>query len=187
VIALSIRRGIGVLLLGAALLTSCRGGESSGGLLGGGSGSELEEAAIERGVIVDAESSDPTGLYERNHTSGSDGFCLTPGDGSDFRFAATISFGTDLFCEGQGMAERDGSKLRLSFEGAPGCSMDAEYEGDAIKLGGTMPEACRPLCSQRGSFAGAEMRRVGWTAADAARLASKRDVAGKLCAKPVLE
>lgn len=177
-----------VILAGCGILLAFAGCRDAGDgpVFGGGSGNALEEAAIERGVIVDAETSEATGLYARNHTSGSDGFCLIP-DGSDYKFAASISFGADLFCEGQGVAERDGSTLALKFDAAPGCVMGAEYQGNAIKLDATMPDACKPLCSLRGSFAGAELRRVGWTTKDASQLASKREKGAKLCAAPASE
>ncbi len=163
------------------LLAGCDRGDPAGGLLGSGAGSELEEAAIERGVVVDAESSDPVGLYERSHTSGSDGFCLIPESGAQFAFGVTVSFGTDLFCEGRGTTTRDGAKLALTFDGAPGCAFDATYEGDAIKLAGVVPDACKPLCSPRGTFAGAEMRRVGWDEKSALSLKSRKEQGGVLC------
>ncbi len=168
-----------------AALAGCDRGDPAGGLIGNGAGSELEEAAIERGVVVDAESSDPVGLYERIHTSGSDGFCLIPGGGDQLSFGVTVSFGTDLFCEGRGKATRDGAKLALTFDGAPGCAFDATYAGDAIKLAGAVPDACKPLCSPRGTFAGAEMRRVGWDDTSAQTLKSRKEQGGVLCEQAI--
>lgn len=180
-------QGRALLLAALLVLAGCNRGEPAGGVLGGGAGSELEAAAIERGVVIDAESSEPMGFYERSHTSGSDGFCLMPEilnkPGAKYSFGVSISFGTDLYCEGRGTAIRDGANLALTFDDAAGCAFDATYEGDAIKLAGTVPDACKQLCSPRGTFAGAEMRRVGWDAKSALSLKSRKTDGTIMCNK----
>jgi hypothetical protein len=165
-----------------ACLSACGAGRNPVDAITGGAGSDLEQAAIDNGVVVDAQTSDPVGLYNREHTSGSDGFCLVQSD-SGYDFAAVVSFGQDLFCQGAGSARRSGAALSLRFDGAPECNFDATFEGDAIKLAGQVPDACAKLCTPRGTFAGAEMRRVGWDANAAARLKSRTKPITLLCKK----
>ncbi len=161
-------RRIALFCLFGMALASCGRDEGGGTMFGGNSGSDLEQEAIARGLVVDAETSDPVGLYRRSHVSGEDALCLLSDSDDAYRFGVSISFGSDLFCEGVGTATRSGTQLRLIFNGAPGCSFSADYVGDAIRLPGAVPDACKALCSPRGTFAGAEMPRVGWDAASAA-------------------
>ena len=127
----------------------------------------IEAAARDANLVADAGSTAPTGLFERRHAAGSDSICFLP-DGDDYRFALRASFGTTLTCEGSGSARHDGDQIGFDFAGG-GCAFTATYDGNMVRLPGTVPEGCSAYCGPRASMSGVAVERVGWSEADARR------------------
>jgi hypothetical protein len=133
----------------------------------------LEAAAIEAGVIPDPDSSDITGLYARD----TDRVCIVPA-ASAYRIGVFVDYG-DQHCGGSGVVTRVGETLTLDFPSAPGCSFDAQFEGDRITFPGKVPDACATLCEQRASIAALNVDRLSESISEASTL---RDAKGKaLC------
>src|SRR3546814_10966001 len=82
----------------------------------------LEVAARQRGV-VQADASDPTGVFERAHELGRDAMCVVPDGAGRWRFALTAAFGSALSCRTQGRIPRAGDAWRLTFAAVPDCSV----------------------------------------------------------------
>lgn len=133
------------------------------------SGSGLERAAIESGVIADVARVSPTGLYRRRHEAGSDAMCVMPAGGGAFRFGAQVVFGADERCTGRGTAKRAGDKLILSFADADHCIIVAQYDGDRVAIPGAVDMKCNALCNGRGTMEGVSFPRVAAEAAIARR------------------
>lgn len=138
------------------------------------SGTGLERAALESGVIADASRISPVGLYQRRHEAGSDALCVIPSDGENFRFGAQVMFGAEERCIGRGTAKRAGDKLILHFERASGCIVVAQYDGDRVAMPGVVDMKCNRLCDGRGTMEGVSFPRVA-TEASAARRATDFD------------
>lgn len=133
------------------------------------SGSGLERAAIETGVIADAAKVSPVGLYQRTHEAGRDSLCVMPDAKGEFRFGTEAIFGTEQSCRGHGTARRAGDKLILSFAGGDRCIIVAQYDGDQVSLPGVVDMACADLCEGRGNLEGVSFPRVASDAAAALR------------------
>ncbi|MGN6818475.1 MAG: hypothetical protein ACTHJR_07375 [Sphingomonas sp.] len=104
----------------------------------------LEAAAIEAGIIDDPANTDPTGLYQRDR----DRICVVP-SARAFHIGLYVDYGDTYYCSGQGEATRAGETLHVDLASAPGCSFDAEFEGDRIVVPGRLPDACQKACSPR--------------------------------------
>lgn len=137
------------------------------------SDSPLESAAREANLVVDPNDTPPTGLYELRHSGGTDAMCLLPADGASYRFGMVASFGATLMCEGSGQARHRGAVVTLDFDGAD-CTIEASYDGQSLAMPGVVPADCSTLCGPRASLSGISVARVGWGAADAQRLRSRR-------------
>lgn len=156
----------GALIFGMAmLLVGCRDTDAEPSPID--ADNPLEVAARDANLVADAATTPPIGLFERRHAAGSDSLCLIP-DGDAYRFAITASFGTTLSCEGGGAARHDGNRLSFDFDGAE-CAFVADYDGNAVRLPGTVPAGCSALCGPRASLSGVAVDRVGWDEADARR------------------
>lgn len=134
--------------------------------------SGLEAAAIEAGVIPDPKHADITGLYTRE----TDRVCVVP-SATAYQIGVFVDYGDDQHCSGLGDVTRVGETLHVAFSDAAGCGFDARFEGDRIVFPGTVPDACRMLCSQRASIAGLTVDQLSDSAAEAATL---RDARGRL-------
>lgn len=165
-------KSIAPLFLASLLLGSCREQEASAPPID--AGNPIEMAAREANLVEDPDTSPPTGLYERRHSSGRDAVCITPAGLGSYRFGLIASFGTELICQGQGSATQDGAALKLSFKDAA-CEIEAVYDGRTIRLPGTVPEGCADICGPRATIAGVSVTRVGWSEADAISLKSRRE------------
>ena len=132
----------------------------------------LEAAAIEAGVIPDPKNADITGLYTRE----TDRVCVVPA-ATAYQIGVFVDYGDDQHCSGLGTVSRVGETLHVGFSDVDGCNFDARFEGDRIVFPGTVPEACRKLCSQRASIAGLTVDQLSNSAAEAATL---RDARGRL-------
>ncbi len=135
----------------------------------------LDIAASEANLIVDPNTVPPVGLYQRSHVAGTDGLCVADAGSDNLRFGIVMHFGPTLVCEGSGTAQHDGTTLTLAFTGAD-CKIDADYDGQSVRIPGVVPAGCAALCGERASMSGGAMLRVGWADADATRLRSRRDV-----------
>lgn len=173
------RRAIAVVAL-ALLVAACgRGGAGAGGGADGVSanGPDLETAAIAAGVIPDPANTDLTGLYARD----TDRVCIVP-DRLDYRIGIYVDYGSRQSCSGTGRATRAGNTLQVRFDAAPGCALDARFEGDRIVFPGVLPDACRKLCRGRASLAALDVNLLSNALPEAAAL---RGDGGKLlCAQP---
>lgn len=125
-------------------------------------GARLDALAAEEGLLPDGGDRSPEGGYGRTYAGGRDRMCLVEAvaDGT-YRFALEVRIGQDQGCRGGGSAVLDGGLVRLSFDGASGCTIDARYEGDRLVMPGRVPEPCARLCSRRGSLAGVAFPRIG--------------------------
>ena len=109
---------------------------------------DLERAAIAAGVVRDPADTDLTGLYARE----TDKVCIVP-DTVGYRIGALVDYGERQSCAGAGRVTRSGETLHVEFDGAPGCSIEARFDGERIDFPGRVPAACGKLCSARASFA----------------------------------
>ncbi|WP_327754664.1 hypothetical protein VVT58_05140 [Sphingobium sp. SJ10-10] len=144
-------------------------------------GSGLERAAIETGVIEDAAQIPAIGLYQRTHEAGRDALCVIPAKNGDYRFGLEATFGEDQSCTGGGSARRAGDKLILSFSHSDHCIVVAQYDGDQIAFPGVVDMKCADVCKGRGSLEGVSFPRI---ASDAAAALQARDSAGYPLCKP---
>lgn len=136
---------------------------------------DLEQAAIERGLIRDPNDHEVIGLYARD----TDRICITK-DSLGYRAGAFVDYGDGIMCSASGRASRAGEKLHIEFGGDGACSFDAIVDGDSISVPGTLPAACDQYCSKRASFAGIEVTRLSESLAEAEAM---RDANGRrLCA-----
>ncbi|CAN5344559.1 hypothetical protein BH10PSE15_BH10PSE15_00840 [soil metagenome] len=132
----------------------------------------LEAAAIEAGVIPDPKNADITGLYTRE----TDRVCIVPSD-TAWQIGVFVDYGDQQHCSGLGNITRVGETLHVALGDVEGCDFDARFEGDRIVFPGSVPEACRKLCSQRASIAGLIVDQLSNSASEAATL---RDSRGRL-------
>lgn len=137
---------------------------------------DLESAAISAGLIVDPKASDIGGLFARD----TDRICIAPA-ALDYRIGVFIDYGDAQYCSGAGKVTRAGETLQIAFEGAPGCSFAARYEGDRIVFPGSIPASCDRLCTRRASLGGLDVRRLSDSAAEARTLRGAR---GRLLCAP---
>ncbi len=129
----------------------------------------IEAAARDANLVTDAGATAPTGLFERRHAAGTDSICFLPdGDSGNYRFALRASFGTTLTCEGAGSARHNGEKIAFDFADG-GCAFTATYDGNSVRLPGTVPVGCAAYCGPRASMSGVAVERVGWNESDARR------------------
>jgi len=128
----------------------------------------LEQAAIARGVVRDPAEATPVGLYARE----GDRLCIV-GD----RIGMFVDYGDDIGCSGHGRFTRENETLRIDL--SDGCTFEAAFDGDHIRLPGALPAECKRLCTQRASLAGFEVDRLSDSGSEAAAL---RDPKGRqLC------
>ncbi|HKY80832.1 MAG TPA: hypothetical protein VJM09_05100 [Sphingobium sp.] len=138
------------------------------------SGTGLERAAIESGVIEDSVRVSPVGLYQRNHEAGRDALCVIPGKGGDLRFGLEAEFGEEQSCRGRGTARRAGDKLILSFSGGDHCIIVGQYDGDQLSIPGVVDMKCADICQGRGSLEGVSFPRIAGEAAAALQARDRR-------------
>lgn len=177
------RRVLGVAMLMLAL-AACGGGEdhaaNTATAPNPSTASALEQAAIDAGVVAEADSLSPAGLYRRRHEAGLDSLCIVGGADGDAHFGLEAVFGRGIACRGQGRLDRSDDRLMLSFAGSS-CRIEADYQGDGIVFPGTVDPSCDRLCTERGSLAGVSFPRVSRDES-VARDARAQDRA-KLCPK----
>jgi len=161
-------RTVGV-VASALLLASCSGKATSDAST---NTTSLDAAAIAAGVIADPANTDPTGLFARDR----DKICVVP-SATAFRIGIYVDYGETFYCSGSGEATRAGEALHVELTSAPGCSFDAQFEGDRIAIPGKLPDACQKACSERASLAGLSVERLSDSPSEAGAM---RDGKGKM-------
>ena len=155
---------LSAVLSAALIMCGCSAGPDTGNA----GGAALEQAAIAAGVVRDPDTREIAGLYARD----TDQVCIVAaGDG--YRIGASVDYGSEG-CSAAGTVARDGERLRIAFDGAPGCRFDAEIDGDRIIFPGEVPAACERLCSNRASLAALEADLLSEAASEAAAMRDRR-------------
>ncbi len=131
---------------------------------------DLESAAIERGLVRDPGDTAVAGLYARD----TDRLCVVP-DGARYRAGAYVDYGDGIACNGSGPAEQSGDRLRIEL--GDGCTIDAGFDGERVTFPARIADACKALCSGRASFAALNVTRLSESLAEAAAM---RDGRGRL-------
>lgn len=175
---MSLRRGLALLLLP---LAGCgdNGGDGAGKVSGNGPGARLEAAAIESGLIPDPDDIIVSGRFERRSDVGTDKFCAISEGEAEARIGMLAVFGADSQCEARGTARWQGEQVHLELSGKETCSFDAQFDGVALQLPGSLPRGCESYCNGRGSFSGVQFFLVE-TGDAAARSSRGRDF-DRLC------
>ncbi len=122
-------------------------------------GSTLEQTAIDAGLVAEADTLSPVGLYRQRHEAGLDSLCVVGGKGGETRFGLEATFGRGVDCHGRGTLVRSRDRLMLTFAGSA-CRIEVTYEGDQVTFPGTIDAACSHLCTERGSLEGVSFPRV---------------------------
>ncbi|UYY58960.1 hypothetical protein [Sphingomonas sp. S2-65] len=161
-------------VLALALLAGCSGGGGSGTVAQ--ASTDLERAAIARGLVRDPDEMRLAGLYARD----TDRVCIRPRADGEARIGAFVDYGDGITCSGVGTVRQEGETLHVAL-GRPGaCAFDARFDGAVIRFPGTVPVGCAALCAKRASLSGLEVALLSESDAEAAAL---RDAGGRrLCA-----
>src|SRR3546814_20523141 len=97
------------------LLAACSHGQSRS-TPSAGDVPDLEQAAIDIGVIPDVSQIDPTGLVQRSHEGSPDAMCLGPDGHQTYRFGLVAHYGGESYCSGHGRAKQARDMLVFRFE-----------------------------------------------------------------------
>jgi hypothetical protein len=156
------------LLASVALVMSC----SAEPEVNGNQDSSL--SAPGRAASVARPSGTLTGLYESGGPQTVNQLCII-----DDRFGIVIWGASLASCSGSGRIDRDGDRLRLVMTGDSPCVLEARITGTTIALPAEAPAGCSYYCGARAQLAGAQLRQVGASRADALKA---RDLVGEpLC------
>jgi hypothetical protein len=147
-----LRRGLALVSL--ALLAAC--GENTPVVLSGGNdvGSQLDEAAIDAGIMPDPDEVEFAGRFETRSDLGTDKFCAVGRGSNQFNVGFLAVFGPESKCEGRGTAAVDGDKVRITLAGKGKCAFDARYDGIELRFPGSVESGCASYCSDRASLSG---------------------------------
>ncbi|MEZ5708646.1 MAG: hypothetical protein R3E02_04560 [Blastomonas sp.] len=154
------RLSLAAVALLSCMLAGCGGLDRQPDTKGQGN---LEQAAIDAGLVVAESELDLQGLYERQSGLGTDRFCAIGDRVSGYRIGVLAVFGRDSQCEAQGRAVQDGARLAITLDrdangkAVTGCAFETGFDGTNIRLPGNVPNSCAKLCSDRASLAGVSM------------------------------
>lgn len=141
-------------------------------------GDQLERAAITRGLVGDPDATPLTGLFARE----GDRLCIVERAGQPARIGLAIDYGEGTGCSGSGTARRRGDVLRIAMDGGE-CRFDTAYDGENIRVSGSVPADCARLCAGNASIAGLSVARLSSSESEARAL---RDSKGRgLCDDPM--
>lgn len=129
------------------------------------SSEDLDQAAINAGILTDPDNIKLEGRFETRNDIGTDKFCAIKNGDNDYRVGILAVFGADSFCEGRGEANLDGENLNISLnqsirETDENCEFTASFDGISLQLPGEMPEACAKFCNNRASLTGTQYFQV---------------------------
>src|SRR3546814_16693515 len=91
------------------LLAACSDGQSRS-TPSAGDVPDLEQAAIDSGVIPDVSQIDPTGLFQRRPEGGTDAMCLVPDGKEEYRLGQAAHSGGASYCSGRSAKGREGKE-----------------------------------------------------------------------------
>lgn len=137
-----------------ALLAAC--GENAPSVLGGGNdvGSQLDQAAIEAGIMPDPDEIEFAGRYETRSELGTDKFCAVGNGTKQFNIGFLSVSGPESKCEASGTATVDGEKVKITLSGDGNCTFEARYDGIELRFPGAVDAGCDAYCTPRASFSG---------------------------------
>jgi hypothetical protein len=165
-------------LLPFMFLAGCGSGDNVARPAGNSVGDQLDQLAIEKGLLPDPESLSFEGRYETRSELGTDKFCAIA-EGKTFRVGFLSVYGPESKCEGQGTAEQSNGKVRISLSGKGECAFDADYDGVVLRFPGSVPQGCTAYCSPNASMSGTRYYSVD-PGEDAARKTLGREIE-RLC------
>lgn len=144
----------GLPLICLILLSAC--GENTPTVLGGGNdvGSQLDEAAIEAGIMPDPDEIQLAGRFEMRSELGTDKFCAVGNGSKQFNIGFLSVSGPESKCEARGIASVDGEKVKITLSGEGNCAFEARYDGVELRFPGEVDEGCDSYCTPRASFSG---------------------------------
>lgn len=118
---------------------------------------DLETAALEAGLVVDPDSLDLEGAFERPSDLGTDRFCAIKTGERLYAIGLRAVFGADSACQGRGTATLDGESVMITIPGSgEDCTIAARFDGTQLALAGEVSPACAQLCDDRASLAGVD-------------------------------
>ncbi len=137
------------------ILAGCDAGGSVP-FTGGSSGDELDQLAIDKGLLPDPTARTFEGRFETRSDLGTDKFCAVADRDSEYRIGFLSVYGPESKCEGQGTARQDGDKVRITLSGKKECAFDASYDGIVLRYPGEVPVGCASYCSRNASMSGTQ-------------------------------
>ncbi|MGL5836896.1 MAG: hypothetical protein ACRCY3_00165 [Sphingorhabdus sp.] len=166
-------------LLAALCLAGCDGKVPTAITGGDDAGSKLDRLAVDKGLLPDPDSRAFEGRFETTSELGTDKFCALA-DGADrYRIGFLSVYGPESKCEGQGVAQQEDDRVRITLSGKEDCTFDASYDGIALRYPGAVPPGCASYCSRNASMSGTQYFFVD-PGAEAARKTLGREI-DRLC------
>jgi hypothetical protein len=170
----------GVLICGSLILAACQQSEKIPAVnRETDAGDALDKQAIAAGILPEHGNLDLAGRFETRSDLGTDKFCAVGKGSGTFAIGVLAVFGPESKCEGQGRAEIEGEKVRVTLTGKKECTFDAEFDGVELRIPGSIEQGCESYCSPRASLSGTSYYKVEQGDANARR-ALGRDIE-KLC------
>lgn len=125
------------------------------------SSEDLDQAAINAGILTDPDNIKLEGRFETRNDIGTDKFCAIKTNDEDYNIGILAIFGADSFCEGRGIASLDGENLRITLNKNinntdENCEFTASFDGVSLQIPGALPETCAKLCNNRASLSGTQ-------------------------------
>jgi hypothetical protein len=136
------------------VLAAC--GDNASSVLGGNNdvGTQLDEAAIEAGIMPNPDEIEFAGRFETRSELGTDKFCAVANGSKQFNIGFLSVSGPESKCEATGLASVDGEKVKITLSGDGNCTFDARYDGIELRFPGAVDEGCDTYCTPRASFSG---------------------------------
>lgn len=121
----------------------------------------LDQAAIEAGILPDPDNIKLEGRFETRNDIGTDKFCAIKTDDNNFSIGILAVFGADSHCEGRGMARLDGEEVIITLNQSRDtiaglCEVTAKFDGISLQLPGELPAECAKFCNNRASLSGTQ-------------------------------
>jgi len=135
-------------------LAACQQDPASQSTNGAGAGAQLDQLAIQKGLLPDPKSRSLAGRFETNSELGTDKFCAVARTAGDYDIGFLAVFGPESKCEGQGSATLEGDMISITLNGKDSCSFSADYDGIVLRFPGVVPEGCASYCSRNASMSG---------------------------------